>query len=106
MTQENITIPTIEGISKMLIPVINSINEISSKIDKIKPPREFYRNKDLKELFGLSDNTIIKYRDQNIIPSTKIGDLFYYPVDGINAILKQNSNHHTYYLQNKNSIAA
>ncbi|HXB44888.1 MAG TPA: helix-turn-helix domain-containing protein [Puia sp.] len=91
--QNQITIPTLESISEILRPLQNSINELNSKIDSLKPPTKYYRNKDLKEIFGLSDNTIIEYRDNNIIPVTSIGNIYYYPVDKINEILKKNSNY-------------
>ncbi len=75
-----------------LQPVISILNELKSRIEAIKPPKRYYRNKNLKELFGLSDNTIISYRDLNILPFTKLGEIYYYPVDEIDTILLKNSN--------------
>jgi len=93
MIQKNISIPTIEAISEILLPLQNSISEINSKIDSLKPPKKYYRNKQLKVIFGISDNTIIEYRDKNIIPFTFIGNIFYYPADKIDEILQKNSNY-------------
>lgn len=76
-----------------LEPVIVLLKEMNSKFENIKQPKKYYRNKNLKDLFGLSDNTIISYRDNNIIPFTKLGQIYYYPVDEINKILLENSNH-------------
>ncbi|MGZ0014826.1 helix-turn-helix domain-containing protein [Yeosuana sp. AK3] len=77
-----------------LIPIINLLEKLNSKIDNnIKPPKKHYRNKDLKQLFGLSDNTIISYRDNNILPFTKLGEIFFYPIDKIDDILNKNSNY-------------
>ncbi len=53
---------------------------------------KYYRNKDLKEIFGLSDGTIIKWRKENKIPFTYIDSIYFYPVDEINQLLKNNSN--------------
>lgn len=73
-------------------PVIRLLEVMNSKFDNIKQPKKYYRNKSLKEFFGLSDNTIISYRDNNIIPFTKLGEIYYYPIDEIDNILQKNSN--------------
>ncbi|MFY7651604.1 MAG: hypothetical protein ACOVQE_02830 [Chitinophagaceae bacterium] len=46
----------------------------------------------MKQIFGLSYNTIVLYGNTNKIHYTFIGDIYYYPVDEINKILKKNSN--------------
>ncbi|APU67087.1 hypothetical protein C723_3039 [Christiangramia flava JLT2011] len=53
--------------------------------------KKFYRNKDLKDSFGLSPNTIIKYREEGILPFTVIGEIYLYPVIEVNNILKKNA---------------
>lgn len=68
------------------------LTEIQSKFDSIRQPKKYYRNSDLKELFGLSDNTILNYRQKNILPYTRIGDIYYYPIEEIDKILKSNGN--------------
>ena len=73
-------------------PIIKLLEEMKSKFDSIKLPKKYYRNKNLKEFFGLSDNTIISYRDQNILPFTKLGEIYYYPVSEIDNLLSKNSN--------------
>jgi hypothetical protein len=78
--------------SEEMEPVIKLLVEIKTKIDSIKPPKKYYRNKDLKVFFGMSDNTILSYRDQNILPFTKLGEIYYYPIAEIENIFNQNSN--------------
>ena len=73
-------------------PVIKLLEEIKSKFDTIRQPKKYYRNSDLKEVFGLSDNTIINYRDKNILPFSKIGEIYYYPIAEIDNLLSKNSN--------------
>ena len=73
--------------------VIRLLEQMNIKFDSIKQPKKYYRNKNLKEIFGLSDNTIITYRDNNTLPFTKIGEIYYYPVDEIDKILQKNSNY-------------
>jgi hypothetical protein len=50
----------------------------------------YYRNKDLKEMFGFSNNTIIKYREHGILPFTMLGDVYLYEIEVIHAILLNN----------------
>lgn len=69
------------------------LTEIQSKLDSIRQPKKYYRNSDLRELFGLSDNTILSYRQKNILPYTRIGDIYYYPIEEIDKILKSNGNY-------------
>jgi hypothetical protein len=74
-------------------PVIKLLQEIKSKLDNLTAPGEYYRNKHLKSIFGLSDNTIITYRDKNILPFTKLGEIYYYPISEIQNLFHQNSNY-------------
>ena len=55
------------------------------------PPTKYYRNKDLKKLFGISPNTIIKYRETGILPYTKLGDVYLYEKKELDRILEDNS---------------
>jgi len=52
---------------------------------------KYYRNIDLKRIFSLSSNTIIKYREEGILPYTLLGEIYLYPVIEINQILEKNS---------------
>jgi hypothetical protein len=78
----------------LLIPIINKLDIIEKKLNKKSNTQNvsYYRNKDLKDNFGLSPNTIIKYRETGLIPYTTIGDIYLYPIKLINEILKENSN--------------
>lgn len=78
--------------NEILEPVIKLLEELKIKIDNIDSPKRYYRNKHLKMYFGLSDNTILSYRDNNILPFTKLGEIYYYPVDKIDEIFNKNSN--------------
>lgn len=74
-------------------PIIKLLEEIKSKFDTIRQPKKYYRNSDLKELFGLSDNTILTYRDKNILPFSRMGEIYYYPIAEIDNLLSKNSNY-------------
>ncbi len=78
--------------SEEMEPVIKLLEEIKSKFDQIRQPKKYYRNSDLKKLFGLSDNTICTYRDKNILPFSRMGEIYYYPIADIENMLSKNSN--------------
>lgn len=90
---EELRIPTVRSIQMLLEPIYERLGNIEaslkSKIEKSKTNR-FYRNSDLKALFGLSPNTIIKYRETGVIPFTRLGDVYLYEATLIERILDNN----------------
>ena len=76
-----------------LSPILILLKQIKSTVESNPTPKKYYRNKDLKEKFGLADNTIISYREKNLLPYTKVGEVYCYPVDEMNKLLEQNSNY-------------
>ena len=76
---------------ELIGPVLAKVERIDSKISQGKVLRpQYYRNEDLKKMFGLSNNTIIKYRQTGILPYTKLGDIFLYDSGKIDKILRSN----------------
>jgi hypothetical protein len=90
---EELRIPTVRSIQMLLEPFYERLgnieNSLKNKPEKIKTNR-FYRNADLKAIFGLSPNTIIKYRETGIIPFTRLGEVFLYEAALIERILDNN----------------
>ena len=86
-------IPTVRSIKILLEPIYERLANIESSL-KSKPqkviPQKYYRNADLKNNFGLSSNTIIKYRDTGILPYTMLGEIYLYDIASIESILKNN----------------
>lgn len=82
----------VAAIKKLLEPLYAKLDTIDLKIkgQQAKTQKKFYRNEDLKKIFGLSNNTIIKYRQTGILPFTKLGDIYLYDVGKIDEILKSN----------------
>lgn len=80
------------AIKKLLEPLYAKLDTIDLKIKRqqAKTQKKFYRSEDLKKIFGLSNNTIIKYRQTSILPFTKLGDIYLYDVGKIDEILKSN----------------
>lgn len=83
----------IEAIKQLLDPLYDRLEKIDSKIkgNNTIDSLRYYRNEDLKKMFGLSNNTIIKYRQTGILPYTKLGDIFLYEATKIDKILQNNS---------------
>lgn len=67
------------------------INKLSQQFSKQKGNSKFYRNKDLRKIFGIDGDTIKKYRENGTLPHTWLGNVPLYPIDKIQKILKDNS---------------
>jgi len=88
-----IVIIPFQELQELLNPIFSKLEIIENKIGKTKlPTKSYYRNKDLKSIFGLSDNTILKYRDTGILPYTYLDNIYYYPINELEKILLNNSN--------------
>ena len=90
---EKFSIPTLEGIKSLIEPLYQRLHHIESelqKLPKVVQPSKYYRTKEIKELFGISNNTIIKYREKGTLPYTMLGEVYLYEVNAIRVILEQN----------------
>jgi hypothetical protein len=92
MTNKEKQLSFLMRVKQLIEPVMVRLETIDSKIsgqNKVVRP-VYYRNEDLKKIFGLSNNTIIKYRQTGILPFTKLGDIFLYDALIIEKILHEN----------------
>jgi len=82
----------ISAVKELIDPLHVRLEKIDCKLtsQEIKSGIRYYRNEDLKRMFGLSNNTIIKYRQTGILPFTKLGDIFLYEETKIKKILEEN----------------
>ena len=94
MDAKEISIPTVSRIKMLLEPIYSRLEAIEYQIrqtaQKTNQSVKYYRNNDMKLIFGLSNNTIIKYRETGVLPYTKLGDIYLYDVREINTILNRN----------------
>ena len=94
MDSTEISIPSVRSIQLLLEPIYSRLEAIESSIkqsyQKPSSTSKYYRNNDLKQSFGLSNNTIIKYRETGILPYTRLGDIYLYEVAAVEQILTNN----------------
>ncbi|WP_339918431.1 helix-turn-helix domain-containing protein [Yeosuana marina] len=94
LDKHEILIPTLKAIENLLEPIILKLDHLTSTKSKNSlnnKSNKYYRNSDLKNLFGLSGNTIIKYRETGVLPYTKLGEVYLYKVKEIDEILEENT---------------
>ena len=90
---EEIQMPTVRGIQLLLEPIVVKLQNLENELQKLPKkvqPSKYYRARDLKELFGLTNNTIIKYRNDGTLPFTLLGGVYLYDANAINEMLEQN----------------
>jgi hypothetical protein len=93
-SEKEIRIPTVNIIKHLLEPILKKLDHIDLLVSNNSvnnSTAKYYRNNDLKKIFGLSSNTIVKYRETGVLPYTKLGEIFLYKVKDIDLILKENS---------------
>ena len=90
---DEIQIPSVRGIQLLLEPIVVKLQNLENELQKLPKkvqPSKYYRAKDLKELFGLTNNTIIKYRDNGTLPFTFLCGVYLYDAKAIDEMLEQN----------------
>ena len=90
---EEIQIPSVRSIKLLLEPIVVKLQNLENELQKLPKkarPSKYYRARDLKELFGLTNNTIIKYRNDGILPYTLLGGVYLYDAKAIDEMLEQN----------------
>jgi len=92
MEHYNFSLPSKEFVETNFNKIFNELTALKKQLKPSNNNDTFYRNKDLKRIFGLSDNTIYQYREEGVLPCTKLGEIYYYPVQEINRILDNNAN--------------
>ncbi len=94
MKSTKLSFLTLGSIRELLESVSHKISHFEENLNNLSFNRDnrYYRNKDLKRIFGFSDKTIQSYRETNILPYTYIGEIYFYPIDEVKQILENNSN--------------
>ena len=92
---ETVTLLTQNYVDQMFKRLLDEIGDLKTELKTVQTNKDevYYRNEDLKRIFKISENTIIKYRESNFIPYTTFGKIFVYPISQVNKILKNNANY-------------
>lgn len=71
--------------------ILNSINNLISLIEETRDKREsttkIYTNKTIKELLGIQDKLLKKYRDEGLLGYHQVGDKYWYTQSDIDLFL-------------------
>lgn len=75
-----------------LANLIGKIEELKEQVKNIHTPFsvKLYTNSQLKELLGVGDKLIKKYRDDGLLGYTQIGDKYWYSDTDIQQFLQSN----------------
>ena len=70
----------------------HEVKSLRSELSSIltTPPPRVYTNKDVKELLGVEDKLLRKYRDNGLLAYTHVGDKFWYTQTDIDQFLASN----------------
>lgn len=88
---------TVEGMNLIVINqecienLIHKISELSNKVNLLTsiPNQQpfIYTNKAIKELLGIQDKLLKKYRDDGLLPYHQIGDKYWYTREDVENLL-------------------
>ncbi len=79
-------LPTISYLQDMEARILNRINELQS--NKMGTPKRWVKGKEIRELMGgMSNNTLVKLRNEGTIPFRKLGGIYYYNVEDVKQTL-------------------
>lgn len=69
--------------------ILAAMNEFKAKpTTEEKPEFKVYNNEALKQLLGVQDKLIKKYRDDGVLGFSKVGDKFWYTQDDVDQFFK------------------
>lgn len=88
MIEENkiFKIVGVDSLTELIKEVKNLRNELSAK--KTNP--NVYTNKEIKEILGIQDKTLKKYRDNGLLAYRQVGDKYWYTQADIDQFLASN----------------
>ena len=72
--------------------LINEVKSLRSEFSEIKamPLNQIYTNKQVKELLGVQDKLLKKYRDEGKLAYRQVGDKYWYTQTDIDQFLNSN----------------
>ena len=77
--------------------LFNEVKALRSEVQTLRqePSKPFYNNNEMKEMLGVGEKLLKKYRDDGLLGFTHVGDKYWYRNEDINKFLE--SNHYDAY---------
>ncbi len=75
-----------------LTELFNEVKSLRSELSTIKvaPLNKIYTNSEIKELLGIQDKLLKKYRDEGLLAYRQVGDKYWYTQSDIDQFLASN----------------
>ena len=75
-----------------LTELFNEVKSLRSELSTIKvaPINKIYTNSEIKELLGIQDKLLKKYRDEGLLAYSQVGDKYWYTQSDIDQFLASN----------------
>lgn len=73
--------------------LVESVNALAEEVRNMRsewPSTTIYTNKTIKEVLGIQDKLLKKYRDNGLLSFHQVGDKFWYTTDDIQQFLSKN----------------
>ena len=80
-----VKVDNLEGLWKEVKSLKDDIREVSTT-----PVNHIYTNKEVKELLGIQDKLLKKYRDDGLLSYSQVGDKYWYRQSDIDKFLESN----------------
>lgn len=76
----------------ILTDLWNEVRNLRNELSTIKatPTNYIYTNKEIKELLGVQDKLLKKYRDDGLLAYSQVGDKYWYKQSDIDKFLESN----------------
>jgi|WetSurMetagenome_2_1015567.scaffolds.fasta_scaffold63815_1 hypothetical protein len=90
MTKEDLI--TKDDLKRAILEAVEELKGYLNQLSTSQPhsKKKYLRNKDLKEIFGFSENKIREMRNKKQIPYSKLGGTYFYDSKKIDKILDAN----------------
>lgn len=72
--------------------LVSKVRDLTQQVSILKnsytPQPQYYTNKELRELLGVEERLIRKYREQGLLAYSKVGDKYWYSRQDVIAFLE------------------
>ena len=78
--------------SSLLDELTSTIRELKKQVKELTltKPKTIYNNDSIKQLLGIQDKLLRKYRDEGMLAYHRVGDKYWYTQDDIDTFLARN----------------